>query len=74
VSLAHDAFRMGQAAARECVERGHVKQPGLTAPPFAHARYLLGREGTRAELDIIDHAYAAGVDEVWTAHLASRRN
>jgi hypothetical protein len=69
---------MGRDAAQECVEVGRYAPPTLNEPAWGsvrpHARYLLGRDGTRKELELVACEWQAGVDEIWDGRFSDRRN
>lgn len=72
------ARAMGRDAAQECVEVGLFEPPALNEPAWGsvrpHARYLLGRDGTQKELELVACEWQAGVDEIWAGRFSDRRN
>ncbi|HET6865414.1 MAG TPA: hypothetical protein VFH80_05805 [Solirubrobacteraceae bacterium] len=72
------ARAMGRDAAQECVEVGMFDPPTLNDPAWAsvrpHVRYLLGRDGTQKELELVACEWQAGVAEIWAGRFGDRRN
>ena len=72
------ARAMGRDAAQECVEVGRFDPPRLNTPAWGsvrpHARHLLGRDGTRKELELVACGWQAGVEEIWASRFVDRRN
>lgn len=69
-----EARQMGVDAAREVHMMGNHERPRLSRAPYEHARYLLKRDGTEAELIVVQEAWEDGVDEFWSHRFDDRRN
>jgi hypothetical protein len=57
---------------------GTFDRPTLNEPAWGsvrpHARYMLGRDGTQDELELVSREWQAGVDEIWADRFSDRRN